>query len=153
MAKVDAAAQTGLRVGIVTQLCFDNGAVLAWVRRLRTLGIEVPVRIGMAGPADLSSLIALARRCGVRATAQSLTRHAGLTKHLLAAGTPDRVIRPVAEAAAEGALGRVAAHFFSANDAAASARWAAAAASGRVVAEAGGGFHVEAPRRGIEAQA
>ena len=90
IAKIEAGAQTGLGVSIVTQLCFDADAVLGWVRRLRHLGIENPVRIGMAGPADLCSLIRLARRCGVRATAQSLTRHAGLTKHLLAAGTPDR---------------------------------------------------------------
>jgi methylenetetrahydrofolate reductase (NADPH) len=152
-AKIEAAAQTGLDAGIVTQLCFNAGAVLSWVRRLRALGIENPIRIGMAGPADLSSLIWLARRCGVRATAQSLTRHAGLTKHLLAAGTPDRVIRPLAEAASQGVLGRVAAHFLAAADAAATARWAAAAASGRVVPEAGGGFRVEAPPRGIEAQA
>ena len=152
-AKVEAGAQTGLDVSIVTQICFDGDAVLGWVRRLRALGIENPIRIGMAGPADLSSLIQLARRCGVRATAQSLTRHAGLTKHLLAAGTPDRVIRPLAEAAPGGALGRVAAHFFAASDAAATARWAAAAASGRVVPEAGGGFRVEAPARDIEARA
>jgi methylenetetrahydrofolate reductase (NADPH) len=152
-AKIEAAVQTGLDVSIVTQLCFDASAVLGWVRRLRHLGIENPVRIGMAGPADLTSLIRLARRCGVLATAQSLTRHAGLTKHLLAAGTPDRVIRPLAEAAAEGALGRVAAHFFAASDAAATARWAMAAASGRVVPQAGGGFRVDAPPRGIEARA
>jgi methylenetetrahydrofolate reductase (NADPH) len=153
IAKIEAGAQTGLGVSIVTQLCFDADAVLGWVRRLRHLGIENPVRIGMAGPADLCSLIRLARRCGVRATAQSLTRHAGLTKHLLAAGTPDRIIRPLAEAASEGALGRVAAHFFAAADAAATARWAQAAASGRVVPEAGGGFRVEAPPRGIETPA
>jgi methylenetetrahydrofolate reductase (NADPH) len=152
-AKIEAAAQTGLDITIVTQLCFDADAVLGWVRRLRHLGIENPVRIGMAGPADLTSLIRLARRCGVRATAQSLTRHAGLTKHLLAAGTPDRVIRPLAEAAFQGALGRVAAHFFSPASTAATARWAMAAASGRVVPEAGGGFRVEAPPRGIEARA
>jgi methylenetetrahydrofolate reductase (NADPH) len=152
IAKIEAGAQTGLGVSIVTQLCFDADAMLGWVRRLRHLGIENPVRIGMAGPADLSSLVRLARRCGVRATAQTLTRHAGLTKHLLAAGTPDRIIRPLAKAADQGALGRVAAHFFAAADAAATARWAQAAASGRVVPEAGGGFRVEAPERSIAAR-
>jgi methylenetetrahydrofolate reductase (NADPH) len=152
-AKIEAGMQTGLGVSIVTQLCFDAEAVLGWARRLRHLGIENPVRIGMAGPADITSLIGLARCCGVRATAQTLTRHAGLTKHLLAAGTPDRVIRPFAEAAFKGALGRVAAHFFPAAGAAATARWAMAAASGRVVPEAGGGFRVEAPPRGIDVPA
>ncbi|MBX9826852.1 MAG: methylenetetrahydrofolate reductase [Xanthobacteraceae bacterium] len=143
-AKIETAEQTGLRVSIVTQLCFDSSAILRFVGRLRDLGIENPVRIGMAGPADLSSLIRLARRCGVRATAQSLTRHAGLTKQRLAAGSPDRVIRPLAEAAA-GSLGRIKAHFFAPGDAAATARWAAAAAAGWVAPDPCGGFTVLAP--------
>jgi len=149
-AKIEAAGQTGLRASIVTQLCFDAAAVLRWIERLRDLGIENPIRVGMAGPANLSALIHLARRCGVRASAQTLTRHAGLTKHLIAAGTPDRVIRPIAEAASSSALGEVSAHIFAAGSPAATARWIAAAAAGRVAFE-GGGFSVEAPRAPTEA--
>jgi methylenetetrahydrofolate reductase (NADPH) len=150
-AKIEAAEQTGLGVSIVTQFCFDATAVIRWVRRLRDLGIEHPVRIGFAGPANISALIHLARRCGVRASAQALTRHAGLTKHLLASGTPDRVLRPIADASCGGALGRLGAHFFAAGSAAATARWAAGAAAGRVVLEAGEGFSVEAPASAIAA--
>jgi len=149
-AKIEAAEQTGLGVSVLTQFCFDAEAILRWVRRLRDSGIEHPVRLGFAGPANLSALIHLAHRCGVRASAQTLTRQAGLTKHRLAAGTPDRVLRPIAEAASDGALGRVSAHFFAAGSAAATARWAAGTAAGRVVLESCGGFSVEAPASAIE---
>jgi len=149
-AKIEAAEQTGLGVSVLTQFCFDAEAILRWVRRLRDSGIEHPLRIGFAGPADLSRLIHLARRCGVRASAQALTRHAGLSKHRLASGTPDRALRPIAEAAFGGGLGRVSAHFFAAGGAAATARWATGTAAGRVVLESCGGFSVEAPANAVE---
>ena len=60
-AKIEAAGQTGLGVTIVTQFAFDPVAILGWVRRLRDLGIEHPVRIGMAGPTDLSTLLRYAQ--------------------------------------------------------------------------------------------
>ena len=144
-AKIEAAEQTGLGVAIVTQFGFDQSAILNWVRRLRGLGIEHPVRIGMAGPADLSTLLGFARRCGVLASAQRLTRQAGLTKHLLGVNAPDRIIRPLAEAQTSGTLGRIAAHFFSFGGAAATARWAAAVAAGRIVLDRADGFGVEPP--------
>ena len=49
-AKLEAAAQTGLKVKIVTQFCLDAAPILAWVKRLRDHGIDHPVRIGLAGP-------------------------------------------------------------------------------------------------------
>ena len=153
LAKIEAGAQTGLGVSIVTQLCFDADAVLGWVRRLRHLGIENPIRIGMAGPADLCLADppgAPLRRPRHRAVADA-PRRTDQTSARRRNARP--VIRPLAEAASEGALGRVAAHFFAAADAAATARWAQAAASGRVVPEAGGGFRVEAPPRDIEVRA
>jgi methylenetetrahydrofolate reductase (NADPH) len=142
-AKVEAAAQTGLAVHIVTQFCFDATAVLDWIVRLRELGIEHPVRIGMAGPTDLSTLLRYAHRCGVRASAQGLSRHAGLLKHLVGTSAPDGIIRPLAEAAAGGRLGQVVPHFYSFGGVAATGRWAAAIAAGRVVLDRAQGFGVE----------
>jgi len=145
VAKADAAEQTGLSVHIVTQFAFDARVITAWLARLRDLGIEHPVRIGMAGPTSLSTLLRYAHRCGVRASAQGLTRQAGLVKHLLGTSAPDGVIRPLAEACADGRLGRVAAHFFSFGGAAATARWAKAAAAGRIVLDRTDGFSVTPP--------
>jgi methylenetetrahydrofolate reductase (NADPH) len=142
-AKIDAAEQTGLEVHIVTQFGFSAAAIESWILRMRDLGIEVPIRIGMAGPTSLATLLRYAKRCGVMASAQGLTRQGGLIKHLVGTSAPDGVVRPLAEAA--GRLGKVSAHFFSFGGVGATARWAAAAAAGRIVLDRTDGFGVEPP--------
>jgi len=144
-AKIEAAEQTGLAVTIVTQFCFDAPAIMSWIKRLRAHGFEHPVRVGMAGPASFAALMRYARLCGVRASAHGLACQPGLVKHLLGTSTPDRIVRPLAEGCDEQALGRVSAHFFSFGGAAATARWASAAAAGRIVLDRAGGFRVEPP--------
>lgn len=142
-AKIEAAGQTGLGVYIVTQFGFSAERILSWITRLRDLGIEHPVRIGMAGPTNLATLLRFARRCGVAASAQGLTRQAGLLKHLVGTSAPDDIIRPLAEAG--NALGKTAVHFFSFGGTGATARWAAAAAAGRITLDRTDGFGVEPP--------
>jgi methylenetetrahydrofolate reductase (NADPH) len=144
-AKVEAAVETGLAVHIVTQFGFSASTILAWIARLRDQGIDLPVRIGLAGPATLSGLLRYARICGVAASAQGLARHTGLARHLFGMVAPDTVLRPLAEAAAAAELGDVAPHIFSFGGLATAARWAAAAAAGRVVLDREDGFTVEAP--------
>lgn len=142
-AKIEAAEQTGLAVHIVTQFGFDAAPMLAWLRRLRAQGIEHPVRIGMAGPANLATMLRFARRCGVRASTQGLMRHPGLIKHVIGNSTPDGIIRPLAEAQGTGLPRDVAAHFYSFGGVAATARWVAAAAAGRILLDRAQGFGVE----------
>ena len=142
-AKLEAAQQTGLAVHIVTQFAFDAEAITNWLVRLRDLGIENPVKIGMAGPTNFARLMRYAHHCGVSASVQGLTRQAGLIKHLLGTSTPDSIIRPLAEAHGEGRLGQVASHFYSFGGAAATARWAAAVAAGQISLSRTGGFAVE----------
>lgn len=144
-AKVEAAEQTGLAVHIVTQFAFDAGAILRWVSRLRDLGIEHPIRLGMAGPTSLSALLRYAQRCGVRTSARGLARQGGLIKHLIGTSAPDGLIRPLAKACAAGKLGQVTPHFYSFGGAAATARWTAAVAAGRIVLGRADGFSVEPP--------
>ena len=141
-AKLEAAEQTGLKVNIVTQFCLDAGPIVAWIKGLRDHGIDHPVRIGLAGPTSLTSLMRYARRCGVRASTQGLARNAGLIKHLLGAAAPDAIIRALIEANRDGALGDIAPHLFSFGGIGATARWAAAAAAGRITLDRDG-FGVE----------
>jgi len=131
-AKLEAAAQIGLRVVIVTQFCLDVAPIIAWVKRLRAQGIDHPVRIGLAGPASLTTLMRYARRCGVRASTQGLARNAGLVKHLLGASAPDGIIRALIEANRDGELGDIAPHLFSFGGIGATGRWIASAAAGRI---------------------
>jgi len=142
-AKVEAAAATGLAVHIVTQFGFSAPAILSWIGRLRDQGIDLSVRIGLAGPATLTGLLRYARICGVAASAQGLMRRTGLAKHLLGIVTPDTVFRPLAEAATD--LGDVAPHIFSFGGLGTAARWAAAAAAGRITLDRADGFTVEPP--------
>jgi methylenetetrahydrofolate reductase (NADPH) len=144
-AKIEAAEQSGLKVHIVTQFAFDADIIIAWIRRLRDLGIEQPVKIGMAGPTSLTTLLRYAGRCGVRASAAGMSRQVGLMKNLFGIAAPDAIVRAVAQASALGELGEVAAHFYSFDGLGGSARWVAEARAGNISLDNAGGFSVQAP--------
>jgi methylenetetrahydrofolate reductase (NADPH) len=146
--KIQAAETTGIAVHIVTQFCFDAAAILKWIGRLRDFGVEHPVRVGLAGPTNLATLLRYAKRCGVRASAQGLARQAGLVRQLFAMSAPDALVRALAEARAERHLGEIVPHFFSFGGLARTARWAQAVAERRIAIEAAEGFRVEPPREG-----
>jgi methylenetetrahydrofolate reductase (NADPH) len=59
------AARTNAKMALATQFCFDADPVIAWVDRLAAEGIDLPVHIGIAGPAKLQTLIKFAIACGV----------------------------------------------------------------------------------------
>ncbi len=140
-AKIEAAAATGLGVHIVTQFAFAPEPVLAYVARLRERGIEQPVRIGVAGPASVATLMRFAAICGVATSARARARNAGLVKNLFGASAPDAILRALAGAQ----LGDVAPHFFTFGGLGATARWAAAVARGHIALDHAGGFRVEPP--------
>jgi len=140
-AKIAAAEATGLTVEIVTQFCFDAPAILDFVARLRTFGFDHRVRIGVVGPTSFTSLMRYASRCGVRASAQALSRRAGLMRQMFAQATPDDLLRTVAEVAPAG----IVPHFFSFGGIPATGRWAQAVAEGRISIEGSEGFRVEPP--------
>jgi methylenetetrahydrofolate reductase (NADH) len=139
--KVAAARASGLAVEIVTQFCFEAGAIIDFVARLRTLGFEHPVRVGLVGPTSLTALMRYASRCGVRASAQALTRRAGLMRQMFAMTTPDDLVRALADAGFEGVFP----HFFSFGGVPATGRWARAVADGHITLD-GEGFRVEPPK-------
>ena len=143
--KIDIAAEIGLKVNIVTQFCFEADPIIRWIERLRDFGVENPVRIGLAGPTNIATLLRYARRCGVQSSAQGLARQSGLARHLFGMSAPDGLVRAIAEARAARQLGDVALHFFSFGGIAATARWASAVASGRIIPDAAGGFQVAPP--------
>jgi methylenetetrahydrofolate reductase (NADPH) len=142
-AKIEAVEATGLRVEIVTQFCLDAAPIIAWLKRLRAHGVDHPVRIGLAGPTSLTTLMRYAKRCGVRASTQGLARNAGLVKRLLGASAPDGIVRTLVETNRDGELGEISPHLFSFGGVGATARWAAGAAAGRITLDREG-FEVQA---------
>ncbi len=92
-AKIALARDTGLALHVVTQFGFDAEPILDWIRRLRAAGIDVPLRIGLAGPASLATLTKFALRCGVGRSLRALyIGQTSLTRLLTEAGS-ERVIK------------------------------------------------------------
>jgi methylenetetrahydrofolate reductase (NADPH) len=144
-AKIEAAAATGLGVHIVTQFSFAAEPILAWVARMRDSGIEQPIRIGIAGPASVATLLRYAAICGVKASARTLARNAGLAKHLFGTTAPDAIIRALANARLGAQFGDIAPHVFTFGGLGSTARWTAAVAAGHIALDRAGGFRAEAP--------
>jgi methylenetetrahydrofolate reductase (NADPH) len=94
-AKINFARSTGLQLTIVTQFCFDAEPIVTWLKRIRGEGIDVPVRIGLAGPASLISLTRYALKCGVGNSIKVLTEKPAFAKLLIDKG-PEPIIREVA---------------------------------------------------------
>ncbi len=140
--KIAAAETTGLTVEIVTQFCFNAGAMLEFIARLRAFGFDHAVRVGLAGPTSLAALLRYAARCGVRTSAQALVQRSGLVRQMFAMATPDDLVRALAEAGRAG----VTPHFFSFGGVPATARWTRTVAAGCIALRADGGFLVEAPK-------
>jgi len=94
-AKVVFARQEGIRLSILTQFCFSAEPILNWLRRLRERGIDVPVRVGLAGPAGVITLLRYAVRCGVGNSVHVLTENPAFAKGLVNSG-PEPILREIA---------------------------------------------------------
>lgn len=101
----------GMAALIVTQFGFDPEAVLAWLKDLRMRGIDTPVRIGVPGPASITTLLRFAARCGVGASASVLAKYGISVGKLIGSAGPDQLVDAFASRlAAE--HGRVRLHFY-----------------------------------------
>jgi len=112
-AKIELARQEGLRLSIVTQFCFSAEAIVHWLRQLRARAIDVPVRIGLAGPAGIVTLLRYAVRCGVGNSIRVLSENPSFAKALVDRG-PEPIIRDIITALEEdrARLGIAGLHFY-----------------------------------------
>lgn len=125
---------------IVTQFCFDSETLIDWIGWLRSRGIDVPVRAGLAGPTSLMKWLNYARRCGVKASTSALVSQSGLVKKVFKSVAPDPIITRLANACDNNALGDVSPHLFSFGGIGATAKWALPATKGIIVLNGEGGF-------------
>jgi len=115
-AKVNFAKSSGLQTTIVTQFCFDAEPIIAWLHKIRGQGIDLPIRVGLAGPASIISLTRYALKCGVGNSIKVLTEKPAFAKLLVDKG-PEPIIRDVAAGIGPGdgshlPLGIAGLHFF-----------------------------------------
>ena len=82
--KQDFSERSDARMAMVTQFAFEAQPCIDWAGRLRAAGIDMPIRIGVAGPAKLQTMLKFAIMCGVGPSLRVLQRRArDVTKLLL----------------------------------------------------------------------
>ena len=85
--------QTDTRVEVVTQFCFESAPILQWIAELNRAGIDLPVIVGLAGPATPATLTKFALRCGIGNSMRALRAQIGRFGRLLTDTGPDDVVR------------------------------------------------------------
>ena len=95
--KNEYAKRTDAQIAIATQFCFDSGAIIQWANSLIDMNIDLPVHIGIAGPAKLQTLIRYSIECGVGASMKVLQKRAKDITKLLLPYEPTSVICELAE--------------------------------------------------------
>ena len=95
--KNEYAKRTDAQIAIATQFCFDSGAIIQWANSLIDMNIDLPVHIGIAGPAKLQTLIRYSVECGVGASMKVLQKRAKDITKLLLPYEPTSVISELAE--------------------------------------------------------
>lgn len=92
--KFEFARDAGIRLSIMTQFAFRAEPIVRWLRSIRKNGIDVPVRVGLAGPARLMTLALYAVRCGIGNSLHVLTENPSFAKALVDKG-PEPIIRDI----------------------------------------------------------
>ena len=94
--KSDFSKNTDAKMAIATQFAFESEPVIAWADHLKTEGIELPIHIGIAGPAKLQTMIKFALACGVGPSLRVLQRRAKDLTKLLLPFKPDEILGELA---------------------------------------------------------
>ena len=110
--KTQALRERGLDCEIVTQFGFDPDALIAWLARLRQEGIEAPVRVGLPGPANITTLLRFAAVCGVATSARVLAKYGLSMSRLIGSAGPDRFVGSLLEQLSPALHGDVRVHLY-----------------------------------------
>jgi methylenetetrahydrofolate reductase (NADPH) len=110
---------------VVTQICFDPPAVVAWIRGLRDRGFGLPVHVGVPGAVSRAKLFEISVKIGVGDSLRYLRKHGGIVGRLAArAGyRPDAFVRDIVALLERDPLGVVGFHINTFNQVQTTERW------------------------------
>ncbi len=112
-------------MALATQFAFEAGPIIEWADSLKAAGIDLPIHIGIAGPAKLQTLIKFAIACGVGPSLKVLQKRAmDVTKLLLPYEPSDVIAELAAHKAANPDFNITNVHFFPLGGIKANATWA-----------------------------
>ena len=89
--------RTDASMAIATQFCFDATVVKKWADDIKKDGIDLPIHIGIAGPAKLQTLLKFSVECGIGASMKILTKRAKDLTKLLLPYKPTQMLNDLAE--------------------------------------------------------
>ena len=95
--KQEFSKRTDAEMAIATQFCFDANVVKKWMDDIKDDGIDIPIHIGIAGPAKLQTLLKFSIECGIGSSMKILTKRAKDITKLLLPYEPTQVLRDLAE--------------------------------------------------------
>jgi methylenetetrahydrofolate reductase (NADPH) len=89
--------KTDAKMAIATQFSFESGPIIKWANSIKNAGIDIPIHIGIAGPAKLQTLIKFAIACGVGPSLKVLQKRATDVTKLLLPYEPTDVLSQLAD--------------------------------------------------------
>lgn len=123
--KQDFSNRSDAEMALATQFAFESGPIIEWAQSLKAAGIDIPIHIGIAGPAKLQTMIKFAIACGVGPSLRVLQHRAKDVTKLLLPFEPTEVISELAaHAAANPDTNIVKVHFFPLGGIKTNANWA-----------------------------
>jgi|TARA_A100001011_G_scaffold324324_1_gene346614 methylenetetrahydrofolate reductase (NADPH) len=89
--------RTDAAMAITTQFSFDSKTVIDWANNVKKSGIDIPIHIGIAGPAKLQTLLKYSIECGVGASLKIIQKRAKDLTKLLLPYKPTEILKDLAE--------------------------------------------------------
>jgi len=110
---------------MTTQMCFNPGAIVSWIARMRAEGVTMAVHLGTPGVAELTKLMTISARIGIADSARYLKKNRKMVGSLLTPGKfgPDALLLGMADAFCDPDARIEALHLFTFNQVAATLEW------------------------------
>ncbi len=111
---------------MTTQLCFDPKAIETFVRTHRGSGLDLPVKIGLPGVAEIPKLLSISARIGVKDASKFITKNARFVGELLRSGgvyRPTSLVEKLAPLIADPAANIAGFHVYTFNNVPATLEW------------------------------
>jgi methylenetetrahydrofolate reductase (NADPH) len=111
---------------MASQLCFDARAIERFVADRRAEGIDLPLKIGLAGAAEIPKLLSISARIGVKDASKFVLRNYRFVGQLLRSGgvyKPSRLLRDLAPLLAREGDGIAGLHVYTFNNVPATVAW------------------------------
>jgi len=91
------AQRSDAEMALITQFIFDAVPLIKWSKDIAEAGVDLPIHVGLAGPAKLQTLIKLAISCGIGPSLKVLQKRAADVTKLLIPYSPDLVALDLAK--------------------------------------------------------